>query len=159
MFIVADITARDALDVLVGDQVFVLDKDDGEWGLFIWDGSSFVQTATEESARVDSRSLSSTITFASGSPVTIGEVNDGVRVSPITIEVLTPFDGSPTIEVGDAGDTARLFEDALVDLSVAGSYVSTPPFRYNLGSDTDIIITFSAGGATTGEAKVTITYS
>lgn len=160
MFIVADITARNALDKLVGDQAFVLDKNDGEWGLFIWDGSVWVQTATEESARVDSRSLSTTITFASGSPTSIGEVNDGVRVSPITIEVITPFDGSPIIEVGDVLDTDRLFEDSLVDLSVVGTYQSTPPFRYNTsGFDTDIIVTFSAGGATVGEAKVTITYS
>ena len=159
MFIVADITARDALDVLVGDQVFVLNKDDSEWGLFLFDGSVFVPTSTEESARVDSRSLSTTITFASGATTSIGEVNDGVRVSPVTIEVLTPFDGSPTIEVGDATITDRLFEDALVDLGVAGTYQSTPPFRYDVGSDTTIIVTFSAGGATVGEAKVTITYS
>lgn len=160
MFIVANITARDALDVLIGDQAYVLDKDDGDWGLFLWDGSIWVKTATEESARVDSRSLSTTITSTSGSPTIIGEVNDGVRVSPVTIEVLTPFDGSPTIEVGDAVDAARLFEDALVDLSVAGTYQSTPPFRYDTsGLDTDIIVTFSAGGATVGVAKVTITYS
>ena len=160
MFIVADITERDALDVLVGDQAFVLDKDDGEWGLFIWDGSVWVQTATEESARVDSRSLTTTITSASGTTTSIGEVNDGVRVSPITIEVITPFDGTPTIEVGDVGITDRLFEDDLVDLSVAGTYQSTPPFRYDTsGSDTDIIVTFNAGGATAGEAKVTMTYS
>ena len=158
-FVVADIAARDALDVLVGDQAFVIDKNDSEWGMFLWDGSFWVSTSTEESARVDSRSLSVDIAFNESSPVTIGEVNSGVRVTPITIEVLTPFDGSPTISVGDVGDLSRLFEDSNVDLSIAGTYTSTPAFLYTSGSDTDIIVTYSAGGATAGLARVTITYS
>ena len=73
--------------------------------------------------------------------------------------MITPFDGAPTITIGDDGDNARLFADSLVDLSTAGSYVTTPVFQYTSASDTLIRIYFSAGGATQGEARITITYS
>ena len=159
MFIVADIAARDALDVLVGDQAYVIDKGDSDWGLFLWDGSVWVQTATEESARVDSRSLFVDIDETAAAITFIGEVNSGVRVSPVTIEVTEIFDGTPTINVGDVGDNSRLFEDANVDLASLGTYESTPSFQYTSGSDTIINVYFTAGGATQGTARVTITYS
>ena len=159
MFVVADIPARDALNVLVGDQAFVIDKDDGEWGLFLWDGSNWLITSTEESARTDSRSLTVDITPSSGSTVFIGEVSGNSRVSPVTIDIITPFDGSPTIEIGDVGATDRLFEDFQVDMATEGKYVSTPTFLYPSGPDANINVTFAAGGSTVGLAKVTITYS
>ncbi len=159
LFVVADIAARDALTVLVGDQAFVIDKGDSEWGLFLWDGSIWVVTSTEESARTDSRSLSVDIIPGSSTTVFIGEVSGTSRVTPVTIDIITPFDGAPTIEVGDSGDTDRLFDDGSVDMSLAGKYVSTPTFIYPAGSDVDINVTFAAGGATVGLARVTITYS
>ncbi len=158
-FVVADITARDALTVGVGDTVFVLDKDDGEWGSFIFDGSVFVIISTEESARTDSRSLSVDIDFSSSLTTLIGEVSSGSRVNPVTIEVLTPFDGVPVIRVGDVGDLDRLFEDDLVDLTTVGVYESTPAFQYTGGNDAEINVTFNDNGATQGLARVTITYS
>lgn len=159
MFVVANITARDNLTVLIGDQAMVLDKGDGEWGLFLFDGTVWLGTSTEESARVDSRTLTATVNFNSASPIVIGEVNPGVRVSPVTVEVITPFDGTPTIGIGDVGDTARLFSDNDVDLSSAGTYESNPSFQFPGPNDENIIITFTSGGATVGQAIVTITYS
>ena len=159
MFVVANITTRDALDVLVGDQAYVLDKDDEEWGLFLWDGATWVIISTEESARTDSRSLTIDITPISGITTFIGEVSGNSRVSPVTIDIITPFDGAPTIEVGDSGDTDRLFETFLVDVTSVGKYVSTPTFIYPAGPDVDINVTFALGGATVGLARVTITYS
>lgn len=158
-FVVADIPARDALTVGVGDTVFVLDKGDNEWGSFIFDGSVFVIISTEESARTDSRSLSVDITPSSSLTTLLGEVSTGSRVNPVTIEVLTPFNGVPVMQVGDATIVDRLFEDALVDLTIVGTYESTPAFQYTSGNDTEINVTFNANGATVGLARVTITYS
>ena len=159
MYVAADITARDALSVLTGDQAYVIDKGDGEWGQYLWTGSTWVVTSTEESARVDSRTLSADITFASPTDNVIGEVNSGVRVSLVSVNVTGAFDGSPTISVGDAGNTSRLVDNALVDLATVSEYIIQPTYQYTGGSDTEIKITFSAGGATTGAATVTITYS
>lgn len=159
MFVVSDITSRDALSVLIGDQVMVLDKGDGDWGLYLYDGSSWMIISTEESARTDSRTLSVLVDFSSPSTVNIGEVSGGVRISPVTIEVITPFDSTPTISVGDVGDTSRLFSDNNVDLSSVGIYASTPSYQYPVGSDEDIFVTFASNGATTGSARITITYS
>jgi len=161
-FVVADIAERDALTIKTGDTVFVIDKDDGEWGNFIFDGSDFVIISTEESARTDSRSLSVDIDFNSASTVSIGEVSSGVRVSPVSIEVLTAFDGAPVISVGDVGDVSRLFENGSVDLltpNAPETFVSTPVFQYTGGSDTEIFVSFAPNGATQGTARVTITYS
>jgi len=158
-FVVPDIPSRDALNVGVGDTVFVINKGDGEWGGYLYDGTSFILINTEESARTDSRSLSVDITNTSPLQTVIGEVSSGSRVSPVTIEVIIPFDSAPTISVGDAGQSDRLFENANVDLTTIGTYVSTPAFQYTGGTDTDIIVTFSSAGATQGLARVTITYS
>lgn len=158
-FVVADIPARDALLVGIGDTVFVVNKGDGEWGNFLFDGSIFVIISTEESARVDSRTLSVDIDFSSGSVIVLGEVSSGIRVSPVTVEVTSVFDGTPTLSVGDVGDTSRLLDDNSIDLSSLGTYVSTPAFQYTGGLDTEIIINFAGGGATQGTATITITYS
>lgn len=159
MFVVADIAARDNLLALIGDQAMVLDKGDGDWGMFLFDGAVWFIVSTEESARVDSRTLSVTVDVNSLSTIIIGEVNSGVRVNPVSIEVITPFDGTPIISIGDVGDVSRLMVDASVDLATLGTYVSTPSFQYSDPGDTDILVTFDPGGATVGLAKVTITYS
>lgn len=158
-YVVADIAARDALEVLIGDQVYVLDKGDGEWGMYLYDATDFVLTATEESARTDSRSLSVDIAHDSSTTVLIGEVSSGARVSPVTVEVLTPFDGTPVLTVGDSGNTQRLMADQQLDLSVQGIYESQPAYQYTGGADTEINVSFAANGATQGLARVTITYS
>lgn len=159
MFVVTNIAARDALQVLIGDQAMVLDKGDGDWGMFLFDGSDWFIVSTQESARVDSRTLSVIIDVNSLTTTIIGEVNSNVRVNPVSIEIITPFDGTPTISVGDVDDISRLMADTNVDLATLGTYVSTPSFQYPGPSDTDIFVTFSANGATVGQARVTITYS
>ncbi|NJO65155.1 MAG: hypothetical protein HC836_45715 [Richelia sp. RM2_1_2] len=163
MYVVADITARNALDVLLGDQAYVLDKGDGEWGLYLATGNSptpnWTITATEESAKTDSDTYSITITPASSAITFIGEVNSGSRVTVVTVDVTTAFNGAPTLTVGDIGVTDRLISNDQLDLSELGTYQSMPAHIYNGGLDHDINAYFTAGGATVGSAKVTITYS
>ncbi len=69
------------------------------------------------------------------------------------------FDGTPTLTVGDIGDTARLMDNDSLDLATVGTYASTPSFQYTGGGDVEIFVSFSASGATQGTATVTITYS
>lgn len=166
MYVVADITARDALDVLVGDQAHVLDKGDQEWGLYLYDGTQWTLTSSEESARTDSDTLSVIINHNDGGLNFLGQINagtaragSGTRVSPVSIEVIVPFNGNPTIEVGDPGDLGRLFTDDLVDLTVVGNYSHNPVYQYTGATDTNISVNFTEGGATVGQCRVTMTYS
>lgn len=165
MYVVANITARDALDVLVGDQAYVLDKGDGEWGMYLATGNSpspaWSLTGTQESSTVDSASVSILLTPSTSTGIVpIKEVNDGSRVTVVTVEVTVPFDGSPTLTIGDdAGDAARLMTDDQLDLSVADTYASTPSYHYMFGTDVTIVADWDSGGSTTGSALVTITYS
>lgn len=158
MYVVADITARNALDVLVGDQAYVINKGDGEWGMYLWNGS-WIVTGTAESATVDSRTVSFILNFSSPTSNIIAEVNGGVRVGFVTVDVLAPFNGSPTLDIGIAGNLNVLLDNNIVDLNTIGTYVATPSYQMGSGVDRNIIATYSAGGATIGQARIAITYS
>ena len=158
-YVVSDIAARDALNVSVGDQVFVMDKNDGEWGHYIWNGSQFDLLSTQESARTDSRSLSVEISPTSGPITLIGEVSDGSRVNPVTVDVVEAFNGNPLLTIGDSLENSRLFDSDFADLGFVSVYETTPSYQYNTGNDTEINVYFNANGATLGRAVVTITYS
>jgi hypothetical protein len=148
----------------VGEQAYVIDNDDGagnnagEWALYIWDGFGWVQTGNEDSTATDARSLTATITNASGLTTLIGTLSNGRRVTSVVVEVTSVFDGTPTLEIGDITDTDSLMPDAFIDLSSVGAYEANPDFIYQTGNDVDINATFTAGGATTGSATIIVTY-
>lgn len=159
MFVVSDITERDNLVALLGDEAFVLDKGDGEWGKYLYDGSNWIVTSTEESSTVDSRTLSEYIDSNTNTAIMMGEVNPGVRVSFVTVEVTSAFDGNPSIAIGDTLVADRLFTDANIDFTTPGSYAATPSYQFPGPNDEFIIADFDPGGSTVGAAKITITYS
>jgi hypothetical protein len=148
----------------VGDQAFVIDSDNGsgsnvnEWTMYLWDGFGWVETSNEDSAGTDARSFEVLVDFDSVSPVTVGKLSNGRRVISVVVDVLTVFNGSPTLNIGDAGDPARLMADIYLDLSSNNSYSVTTDFVYETGQDVTVIATYNQGGATQGQAKVIITY-
>lgn len=158
--VVADIAGRDGLTALVGDQAYVLDRGNGEWALFLWDGGQWVQVADEDSARTDADSLSFELTPATGTSETIGTVSNNSRVTLITVTVTTVFDGTPTLTIGDDGDNDRLMGDDQIDLTQLGTYTTQSNHLYAPGPniDTDIKAYFDAGGATVGSATIVVTY-
>ena len=151
-----DLTSRPATGN-VGDQAMVLDQGNGEWALYIWDGSNWTEISNKDSAATDANSLQLILTPLSAVEV-IGTISSNSRVSLITVEVTTPFDGSPSLTIGDDVDTDRLMSDSLHDLSSNGVYSASNDFLYT-GGDTDIKAYFSSNGATVGEALITISYS
>lgn len=171
-FIVADIPGRAALagSVNEADQCFVRSGFSGEWEMYLYDsgfpGGPWVLLATADSARTDANTYEYTIAWdeASPSPITLGNVSDGSRVTVITVdvdplEVGDVFDTvGVTFSIGDSGDPDRLFDLNLVDLEMTGSYVAQPDYVYTSVSDTDLLLTFDFGGATQGTARVIVTY-
>ena len=155
---VADIPARDALSPFIGDQVMVLDKGNGEWELYLYDGSVYIPVANQDSARTDANSVELTIDHNSPALQEIVTVSTSSRITLITVEVITPFDGAPTLTVGISPDPDLLFTDDLHDLSTVGSYAFQTDYYFDSGIDTDILASFQANGATQGEAKIVISY-
>lgn len=156
--VVSDISVRNALSPNVGDQAHVLDKGNGEWELYLWDGSAWVAIANEDSARTDADSAQYMLNFNSPSVSEIVTVSTGSRVTLITVEVITPFDGNPTMGVGYGSDFDALFQDDFVDLSTVGSYANQTDMFFNTGQDTDIVVQYTANGATQGQSRIVVTY-
>jgi len=165
--VVSDIVARDALsNVLVGDQAYVLNAGQDEWGLYIWNGSAWIVIATEDSAATDANSLHHIYVMPSQvdgdiEVIEMGRISPHSRVVSALVEVITPFDGyssAPTLNIGIDGNISELVSDALIDLENIGSYNLTPDFHYDGEEEINIIATLAHNGSTSGEIKITVTY-
>lgn len=163
---VATIAERDALTPSIGTIAYVADASGdtanaahigaGEAATYLYTSSGWVLIATEDSGKADAGSVSLDITNASSNS-TIFTVDQGTRITGITLEVNTAFDGDPVVQIGDAGLADRLLEDNLVDLAEVGVYTLDVNYLYN--ADTDVLLDFVAGGATTGQANIVIKWS
>jgi hypothetical protein len=167
-YVVRNITERSALpNVMIGDQAYVLDTGEGEWGLYIWDETQWTLVATQDSAATDANSLSRTFTmpitdFGSAKTVTLGRISDNSRVVSVLVECITPISGhsggTPALEVGTQAEPDRFMSDYENDIESAGSYTTTPDFHYTGSSELEIKANLQHFGATAGEIKVTVTY-
>ena len=163
----ANLTALYAAnDVEAGDFVKVADGGDGEYRLYIADqadpsqASHLTLIGTADSAVTDAGTLTLTVTHTTGTSAVIGNISSGKKVTNVTVNVTTAFDGSaPTITIGDSGDNDRLQEADDNDLKEAYAYESTPNFVYSSATDESILVYFNADSSTTGTAVVTVTYA
>lgn len=169
-YVVANITARDALtNINAGDTAHVLDASaipqdagSGEWANYLWNGTAWILTGTQDAARTDAGTFQETVaTTPLPASVLIRRVGDGARVVSVTAEVVTPFDGDADMTVGDAGNNARLMLAEQVDLRTAGTYVSTPAYRFPTNAETEVYAYFTTGVTppTVGQVRITITYA
>lgn len=173
--VVADLTQLNALSPYIGDQAYVIDSDDGqgnhvgEWSMWLYDGSVWVQTSNQDSASTDAKSLEYTLTIASPGTINIGEISTGRRVTLITIEVTTPFDGAVTVEIGYQVNNpvppppvpAGLMTIGLTDLTVVGTYTTYTDILFGTDTvqgDVTITATFVNGGSTVGSAQIIVSY-
>lgn len=159
-YVVADISARDNLMAIIGDQAHVLNKGDGEWGQYLFDGSSWMMISSYESARSDANTYQVEIDFSDiGSPKVIGEVSDMSKVTVISVEVTQAFNTPVVFTIGDAANNSRLGSDDQFDLSSVGTYVVMPTYLYDAGIDFTISAYSSAGSApNAGHAVITLSY-
>jgi hypothetical protein len=173
--VVANLTQLGLLTPFIGDQAYVIDSDDGqgnhvgEWSTWLYNGTIWVQTSSKDSATTDAKSLEYTLTTASPSSINIGNISTGRRVTLITVEVITPFDGAPTLNIGYQVNNpvppppvpAGLMTAGIIDLTVSGTYTTSTDVLF--GTDTvqgDVTVTsaFTLGGATVGSAQIIVSY-
>lgn len=173
--VVTNLTQLNALSPLVGDQAYVIDSDDGngnnvgEWSMWLYDGAIWVETANQDSATTDAKSIEYLVEFDSGNEIEVGKISTGRRVTLITVEVLTPFNASATLSVGyqinnpttPAPVPEGLMSAGLIDLTVAGTYTTTTDVLF--GTDTEqgdvsVLAYFDADSATSGSAQIIVSY-
>ena len=157
--VVANLLALNFLNAQTGDSAYVLDTGNTEFAFYIYNGSSWVLVADEDSAATDANTLSVVITQAGGSGTfAVGTVSNTSRITLVSVEVSVAFDDAPTLTVGDTSDNDRLVTNDEVDLGTVGTYAIQPTYQYVTGSDAVINAYFNVASATQGSAKILVSY-
>ena len=168
--IVANSSARDSLTAQGGDMAYVTDAGDGEWGLFIYDGSSWVEVGNQDSAETDAKTITLDFTapgsgFGGVETQDLANISPGARIIDIGVEVTTALSNwtgsnAPTIEVGTASDLDQFLTGDESDLETAGDYTANPNYLYPASQTNDLSLKARIyhRGATAGGFSVRVTY-
>lgn len=134
--VVSTIAARDSLPVQIGDQCYVLDKGNGEWGMYLYSGSEWVLTATQDSAGVDAKTLSYDFEFTTmplgfnSSTFAIGRISPGRKVVEVSVTSTIPLDANATVQVGTLANIDLLMPVGYVDFTETGTFMINPEYYY-----------------------------
>ena len=164
--VVGTISARDALSPAAGDQAYVTNKGDGEWGLYLYTGSAWVEISNADSASTDAKTLTTTFTMpASGFGVSttnnLGNISPGRRIISVGIEVNTAFSGYsgntiPNIELGTITDPDIFVDDVSNDLTDTTSFIQYPEYVYPDSNTQDLVIRARCNHYQSSAGNVTI---
>ena len=104
-----------------------------------------------EKTVVDTTSLA----FGTSSPVAMYTAPANAVELMFQVIIDTPFDGTPTMSIGITGTTSKYVSTNQVDLTAAaGTIFEICPAVAAAGGTENVILTYSAGGATVGAARV-----
>ena len=168
--VVANITARDALNPLTGDQAYVLNAGNGEWGLYVYNGSAWVQVANADSATTDAKTMITTFTmpavgFGNSTTNTLGNISPGRKITSVSFDVHTPFSGYtgniiPNIEVGTLSNASLFVNSSTNDLTESTEFYVNPEYVYPATETQDLQIRVRCNHyrASAGNVTVKLTY-
>jgi len=168
--LVSDISARDALSALAGDQAYVTNKGDGEWGLYLYTGSAWVEVSNQDSATVDAKTLTVNFVmpiggFGTSTTSNMGNISPGRKIQSVSVDVHTAFTGhsgeiSPNIEVGNINDPDQYCDSPSNDLTEQSSFLCNPEYVYPASETQDETIRARCNfyGASAGNVTVKLTY-
>jgi hypothetical protein len=169
--LVASISARDALSSQAGDQAYVTNKGDGEWGLYLYTGSAWVEVSNQDSATVDAKTLTTTFTmpvggFGTSTTQNLGNISPGRKIQSVSIEVNTTFvghsGGEPNIEIGTQADPDVYCDSPSNDLtaSAGDTFICNPEYQYPATETQDQLIRARCNhyGASAGNVTIKLTY-
>jgi hypothetical protein len=168
--VVATISARDALVPAAGDQAYVTNKGDGEWGLYLYTGSAWVEISNQDSAQVDAKTLTTVFTmpaggFGNSTTNNLGNISPGRKIIQVTVAVDTVFSGYagsilPNIEIGTVADPDAYCDSPSNDLTELSDFICTPDYVYPSTNTQDQLIRVRCNHyqATAGNVTVTLTY-
>ena len=168
--VVGTTSARDALAPAAGDQAYVTNKGDGEWGLYLYTGSAWVQVSDADSSNVDAKTLTTTFTmpvggFGSSTTQNLGNISPGRKIQSVSVAVNTVFTGYsgnvlPNIEVGTLADPDIYCDSPSNDLTEGASFICNPEYVYPTSETQDQTIRARCNhyGATAGNVTIKLTY-
>jgi len=169
--LVATITARDALSSQAGDQAYVTNKGDGEWGLYLYTGSAWVEVSNQDSATVDAKTLVTTFTmpvggFGTSTTQNLGNISPGRKIQSVSVEVNATFTGhsggEPNIEIGTVADPDIYCDSPSNDLTapVGDTFICNPEVVYPATETQDQLLKARCNhyNASAGNVTVKLTY-
>ena len=168
--VVGTISARDALVPAAGDQAYVTNKGDGEWGLYLYTGGAWVEISNADSATVDAKTLTTTFTMPAGgfgntTTNNLGNISPGRKILNVTVSVDTAFSGYsgstlPNIEIGTIADPDAYCDSPSNDLTELADFVCTPDYVYPATNTQDQLVRARCNHyqSTAGNVTVTLTY-
>jgi hypothetical protein len=167
--VVPNIAGRDTLVARVGDQAYVLNAGNGEWALYLYNGSVWVQVSNADSATTDAKTLSTTFTVPILDPgvaktVLLGNISPGRKITSVSVDVddeLSAFiNGIPYVQIGDTSNPSLFLEAADTDITEVTTFVVNPEYLYPASETQDLQVyaTLAHFGATSGTVHIKVTY-
>ncbi len=168
--VVANISARDALQPAAGDQAYVVNKGDGEWGLYLYTGSAWEMLGNKDSSTVDAKTMTTTFTmpavgFGNSTTQVLGNISPGRKIVSVSMELNTAFSGYtgnilPNVEVGTSADQDMFVDDVSNDLTDTSAQIVHPEYVYPASSSQDLQIRVRCNHyrSTSGNVTVKLTY-
>jgi hypothetical protein len=150
---VANIAARDALYPLPGDQAYVLDDGNGEWAVYIWNGSAWLKYGNQRSEETDARSAQRTIALPDSMKV-ITSISQGRRVLNVTVEILNEITAGDDFDFDIMSGSTSLWKYSDYKITQPGVYTDDTTY---ITSDIEIISYVSTGTAS-GSIKIEVSY-
>jgi len=155
--VVADITGRDALNALVGDQCYVIDAGNGEWATFTYDGTQWTKVGGQRSVATDARTLVLDVNLNSTTGTqTIGYITADRTIISVRVLVTTACPADAEVTVGTSTDTSAFSQARDSILSQIGQYTTNPDYRTTDYTEVVAEITNPTPGA--GQFTVILTY-
>jgi hypothetical protein len=151
--VVPNLGAREALYALVGDQAHVLDDGNGEWALFLFNGTEWIKIGGERSVAVDARTIKQVIDLP-GTTTTIGTVSEDRRILNVSVTVLDDITniGDFSIRVGNnvVWSYSAHGGNEIGTYSVESSLITT--------ERSDVVVDLATGQQLGGTVKVEVSY-
>lgn len=155
--VVANLTARDALNALVGDQCYVINAGNGEWATFAYDGSQWTKVGGQRSVATDARTLVLDIDLSTTTGTqTIGYITADRTVISVRVLVTTPAPADAEVTVGTNSNTSAFTQARDSILSEIGQYTTNPDYRTTDYTEVVAEITNPTPGA--GQFTIILTY-
>lgn len=146
---------------MTADESFTFPVDGGSAGQVLsTDGTGITSWVSAGSTAACLTQDTTSVAFGSSSSITAFTLPANAVVDNVQMIVDTAFDGTPSLSVGISGTTSKYMGSGDNDLKgVATTVYQTHPGLVADGSSESIVITYSAGSATVGAARVIVSYS
>ena len=124
--------------------------------VLITDGTGVLSWANSVSGATDV-TLSTPLAFGSSGTVSIGTLPANAVILTVQVVVDSAFDSTPSMSVGITGNLSKYMGSGDVNLNVAAGWEVSPNIAPDASSEA-LEITYSAASATTGSARVLVSY-